>query len=118
MLLKYCDKLYRQGALRMYFWETIERYMSTFQPTDGGFTSAHRGIVHLASNERIFVKIGTQENTKQCAKKEIAVYRILEKVGFSHSPKLVAVNHDEIGFALECDTIDLGWNWQDNWNER
>jgi hypothetical protein len=102
----------------MYSWETIERHMSTFRATDGGFTSAQRGIVHLPGNERIFVKIGTQENTKKWAKKEIAVYRILHKVGFSHSPKLVAVNHDETAFALESYTADLGWNWQDNWDER
>lgn len=101
----------------MHSWETIERHMSTFRPTEGGFTSAQRGIVHLPGDERIFVKIGTQENTRQWAKKEIAVYRILQKVGFSHSPKLVAVNHDETAFALESYTADLGWNWQDNWDE-
>jgi len=97
-------------------WQTIENALTTLQKSDNGFTMADRGIITLADQTRVFVKIGTDANTKKWAQKEIEVYEFLEKQLFPHAPKLLAHNIDRTGFALKLLSADDGWDWMDIWN--
>lgn len=98
-------------------WRTIEENINDITNVTGGFSPAKRGLVHLPSGGVVFIKIGVNDSTKQWAKKEVAVYRFLEKHSFPYIPKLLATNSDETAFALEALTED--WDWTDTWtNER
>lgn len=97
-------------------WQTIENALPTLQKSGNGFTMADRGIVTLADQTQVFVKIGTDDNTKTWARKEIEAYEFLEEQSFPHIPKLLAHNVDRTGFALEALAAGGGWDWTDTWN--
>ena len=80
-----------------------------------GFSMARRGLINLPSGEQIFVKIGTEDNSKQWAKKEVAVYRYLAANSYTSIPELISTNADESSFALEALTREDGWDWSDAW---
>ena len=98
-------------------WGDIEKSIETLMTVDGGFSSTHRGIVTLSDGTRAFVKVGVNDLTKQWARKEIEVYRFLQRHTYPFIPQLVAHNHDETSFALEALTPEDGWNWSDEWTE-
>lgn len=98
-------------------WSDVEPQLDNIRAVEGGFSQAQRGLITLADGNEVFVKVGTQENTKKWAKKEIAVYRFLQEHQYPHAPRLIAVNADETAFALEAYTPSDGWDWQENWNE-
>jgi thiamine kinase-like enzyme len=97
-------------------WQTIENALHTLQKSDGGFTTAHRGVITFSDQTQAFVKIGTDDNTKVWARKEIAVYEFLYEHSFPYVPKLLAHNADRTAFALEALTTHAGWDWTDTWN--
>ncbi|HSX00558.1 MAG TPA: phosphotransferase [Patescibacteria group bacterium] len=94
-------------------WDTIEASLQTLAPTSGGYTTAQRGIITSSDSQRLFVKIGHDDLTKEWAHKEILVYRFLQKHAYPFVPKLVAVNSDETAFALE--PLQDTWDWSDTW---
>lgn len=94
-------------------WRVIESSLDTLIETQGGYTTARRGIISLPGDQRLFVKIGHDPNTKKWANKEISVYRFLNARGFAFAPKLLAVNDDETAFATEALLED--WDWSDQW---
>lgn len=94
-------------------WNDIEASLDTLIETSGGYTTAQRGIIALPGAEKVFVKIGHDDLTKQWAHKEIQVYRFLLKHSFSSIPALLAVNTDETAFALE--PLQASWDWSDTW---
>lgn len=96
-------------------WNNIETALPTLVATQGGYTTAQRGIVTLPNGQELFVKIGHDDLTKQWAHKEILVYRFLQKAGYSYAPKLIAVNDDETAFALE--PLQNNWDWSDSWTK-
>ncbi|HLZ14569.1 MAG TPA: aminoglycoside phosphotransferase family protein [Candidatus Saccharimonadales bacterium] len=98
-------------------WYDIEHSIETLAKTDGGFSSAHRGVVTLPDGRQVFVKLGVDGSTKKWAKKEIETYRFLHRNGYAYIPQLIAYNEDETGFALELLSPEVGWNWQDEWTE-
>lgn len=98
-------------------WQIIENALPTLQKTNSGFTMAERGIVTLTDQTRVFVKIGTDDNTKAWARKEIDAYKFLEEQSFRHVPKLLAHNTGQTAFALEVLVSEDGWDWTDAWNE-
>jgi thiamine kinase-like enzyme len=98
-------------------WGDIEKSIETLRRVDGGFSSAHRGIVTLSYGTRAFVKVGVNDLTKQWARKEIEVYRFLQCHTYPFIPQILAHNHDETSFALEALTPEDGWNWSDEWTE-
>ena len=98
-------------------WDDIEKNIETLRKVDGGFSPAHRGIVTLADGTRAFVKVGVNDPTKNWAKKEVEVYRCLQRQNYPFIPRLFAHNHDQTGFALEALTPEDGWNWSDEWTE-
>lgn len=100
-----------------YAWSDIEAALHTITISDGGFSAAHRGIITMPDGNRVFVKIGIDELTKQWAKKEIETYRFLDSYHYSFIPRLLAHNTDETSFALEALTPDEGWNWANAWTE-
>ena len=97
-------------------WQNIEHALPTLKRSDSGFTMADRGIVTLADQTQIFVKIGTDNNTKAWARKEIEAYEFLQKQSFPHIPKLLVYNADRTAFALEALAANDGWDWTDTWN--
>lgn len=97
-------------------WQTIENALPTLQRSDSGFTMADRGIVTLADQTQVFVKIGTDDNTRTWARKEIETYEFLQEQSFPHVPKLFARNVDRTAFALEALAANEGWDWTDVWN--
>lgn len=99
-------------------WNDIENKLANLRYVEGGFTIAKRGLLSLGDGAEIFVKIGSDDLTKKWARKEIAVYRFLEKHNYPHSPRLLAVNSDESGFAIEAFTTEQGWDWEDNWDDK
>lgn len=62
-----------------------------------------------------FVKVGTDENSKKWAHKEIAMYRFLQKNNYKYIPELVATNSDETAFAIEALSEGEDWDWSDAW---
>lgn len=99
-------------------WSDIEQRLGSLKGVEGGFSQAQRGLVTLSNGQEVFVKVGLHENTKKWAKKEIAVYRFLERHNYTHSPHLLSTNKDESGFAIEAFSPSEGWDWQDNWDEQ
>jgi thiamine kinase-like enzyme len=97
----------------MIAWQDIEQALETITEVDGGFSQAHRGIVTLVNGQRVFVKVGVDDVTKKWAKKEIEVYRFLQRHGYPFIPKFLAYNDDETSFALEA--LDKDWDWSDTW---
>lgn len=98
-------------------WGDIEKSIGTLKKVDGGFSPAHRGIVTLSDGTRAFVKVGINDPTKNWAKKEVEVYRFLQRQNYPFIPQLFAHNHDQTGFALEALIPEDGWNWSDEWTE-
>ena len=105
------------GGKMLIDWKLVEQQMDKIRSVEGGFSPARRGLVTLPNGQEIFVKVGTQENTKKWAQKEVAVYRFLEKHHYPHAPRLLAVSEDETAFALEAYTVGAGWNWRESWDE-
>src|SRR6266702_8906836 len=98
-------------------WGDIEKSIETLTKVDGGFSSAHRGIVTLLDGTRAFVKVGVNDPTKKWARKEIEVYRFLQRYTYPFIPQLLAHTNNETSFALEALTPEDGWNWSDEWTE-
>lgn len=98
-------------------WSDIKAALHNLVHADGGFSIAHRGIVTLANGRRLFVKIGVDDNTRKWAKREIAVYRFLERHNYSYVPRLLAVSPDEASFALEVLDASDGWDWSEKWTK-
>lgn len=98
-------------------WQDIDKQLHNLQVADGGFSAARRGLLRLSDGTEVFVKIGLHDDTKAWAKKEIGVYRFLKAHKYPHAPKLIAVNDDETGFAIEACTAEDGWDWQANWDQ-
>ena len=96
-------------------WQAVEQQLPHIKDVEGGFSKAQRGLVTLPDGKEVFVKVGTAENTRIWARKEVAVYKALEAHGFEHSPRLIAANADGSAFALEAFSPEDGWDWQDNW---
>lgn len=96
-------------------WGAIEASLATMTPVDGGFSQARRGLVSLPNGDRVFVKIGTEADSKEWAHKEIAVYRYLKARSYTAIPELLSTNPDETSFALEALTGEDGWDWSDTW---
>lgn len=99
-------------------WSDIEQQLGGLKQVEGGFSQAQRGLVELLDGQEVFVKVGLHENTKEWAKKEIAVYRLLERHSYPHIPHLLSTNEDESGFAIEAISSSEGWGWQDNWGKQ
>src|SRR6266699_2967501 len=98
-------------------WGDIEKSIETLTKVDGGFSPALRGIVTLSDGMRAFVKVGVNDPTKQWARKEIEVYRFLQRYTYLFIPQLLAHTNNETSFALEALTPEDGWNWSDEWTE-
>ncbi len=98
-------------------WAIIESSMATFRPASFGFTKAKRGFLTLPDGRTVFIKIGTDDATRKWAQKEVDVYRFLASEKYAQIPKLLSVNSDNSGFALECLGADDGWEWNAIWTE-
>ena len=98
-------------------WSEIEDKTGNLVPVEGGNSDAQRGIITAQDGSKIFVKIGVNEHTKGWATKEINSYRFLEKQGYPFVPRLLSVNADKTGFAIDALLPEGGWDWSDTWNQ-
>lgn len=98
-------------------WSPFSEALDSLEPVSGGFTNAKRGIVTLPTGERCFIKIGADPTTNEWARKEIKIYQTLHEHGFPHLPRLLAVNEDCTGFALEALEAKQGWEWETPWSD-
>lgn len=98
-------------------WKTIEQRLSTLKKVAHGYSSVQRGIITLPDNKHVFVKIGVDDDTKQWAKKEIAVYAFLANHSFTDIPRFISHNSDHTAFALETLESNEGWNWSNEWTD-
>lgn len=96
-------------------WELVESQLASISPVAGGFSLAKRGLVRLPGGETIFVKIGTEENSKRWAKKELAVYEYLNSESYPFIPNVLSEDPDATSFALDALLPDEGWDWSDTW---
>jgi len=96
-------------------WQDIEKNLDDLCAVEGGFSQAKRGLITLADGTRIFVKVGTNDNTRRWTSKEIASYRFLQKHNYPHIPQLLATNDDHSGLAITAHTPEHGWDWKSNW---
>lgn len=97
-------------------WTDVETRLPNLLPVKGGYSQAQRGLLELDDDNKVFVKAGTDDNTKKWARKEIAVYRFLQRQKYPNIPNLLSVNNDETAFALEALLPGDGWNWNEDWN--
>jgi Ser/Thr protein kinase RdoA (MazF antagonist) len=98
-----------------YIWSNIKAALHNLVKADGGFSTAKHGLVTLPDSSKVFVKIGVDDNTRKWTKKEIAVYRFLERQNYPYVPRLLAVSPDETSFALEALDAANGWDWSESW---
>lgn len=85
-----------------YEWEKdIEPYLDALQPVSQGYTLAKRGVVTPNNGDRVFVKIGTSDDTNRWVEKEVFVYKTLNRVRFKYAPKLLSTNKDCTAMAIE-----------------
>ena len=98
-------------------WYEINATLHNLVKADGGFSTAHRGIVTLPGSEQIFVKVGVDDNTRKWAKKEIVAYRFLKQHNYPFIPELLATSDDERSFALEPLNPGDGWDWSETWTK-
>ncbi|HTE58643.1 MAG TPA: phosphotransferase [Verrucomicrobiae bacterium] len=96
-------------------WNQIEANLHTMTHATGGFSQAQRGLVGLPGGGQVFVKIGTEENSKAWAKKEVAVYRYLQDQSYTAIPALLAASPDQTAFSLEALKPEDGWDWSETW---
>lgn len=98
-------------------WSEIDAALHNLVKADGGFSSAHRGIVTLPGGEQVFVKVGVDDNTRKWAKKEEVAYRFLKQHDYPFIPELLAISDGETSFALEPLNADNGWDWSETWTK-
>ncbi len=96
-------------------WATIESSLGTFRPASSGYTQAKRGFVTLSDGTMLFVKIGSDETTKKWIQKEIDVYQFLSAHNYTSIPKLLSINNESTGFALEYLGSTNNWEWETTW---
>jgi hypothetical protein len=96
-------------------WGQIKANLNNMTDVEGGFSLAHRGLVSLPEGQQVFVKIGTEENSKAWAQKEIAVYGYLAKQSYPAIPELLSTDETQTSFALEALSSEEGWDWKDTW---
>ena len=75
-------------------WGEIVALLPTLELIRGGNIHAQRGFVTYADGTKFFIKIGTDDYTKRCAKKEIVAYDFLAKNTYPYAPHLFASNED------------------------
>jgi len=98
-------------------WRDIEKCLDGLRGVHGGFTAARRGLVTLPDGRVVFIKIGVDDRTKGWAKREVNAYQFLIRSGYPFIPKLLSVNDDKTGFALESLSDADGWDWSYVWTE-
>lgn len=98
-------------------WQDIESRLHELLPVSGGFSQAKRGLITLSDERQVFVKCAVNDSTELWTRREVKVYAFLERLGFSHAPRLLARRPDGTGFALESLLPEQGWNWKPEWNE-
>lgn len=89
--------------------------MGTFRPAHSGYTQAKRGFVTLFDGTVLFVKIGSDDETKKWIQKEIDVYQFLSAHNYLPIPKLLSINNESTGFALEYLDANNNWKWETTW---
>lgn len=93
-------------------WNLVEDSLHTLKPTEGGYTGAKRGVIILPNNQKMFVKIATNNNNKKHINREIEVYKWLHNQKISNIPKL----HSFIDGGLLIDDLssyDFSSRWTD-----
>ena len=98
-------------------WSEINAALHNLVKADGGFSSAHRGIVTLPGGQQLFVKVGVDDSTRKWARKEVVAYRFLKRHNYPFIPALLSTNEDETSFALEPLNLSDGWDWSETWTK-
>jgi phosphotransferase family enzyme len=98
-------------------WSDIENSLHTLEEVEGGFTNAHRGIITLPSGEKVFVKIGVDDTTKEWVQREIETYQVLESCGYKYAPLMLASNPEKTAFAIQALPTDEHWDWTTKWSD-
>ena len=96
-------------------WSEIEPGLENLGVVEGGNSDAKRGFV-VINGEKVFVKIGVNEQTKGWVTKEIKAYNFLAENGYPLIPKVLSTNPDKTGFALEAFLAENGWDWSETWS--
>jgi thiamine kinase-like enzyme len=94
----------------MITWQEIEAALPTLKPATDGFSIAKRGVITLKGGQKCFVKIGTDDYTKQHANREIEIYKWLNAAAYAYAPRLLASTDG--GFAIEdLSAYDFSTQW-------
>jgi len=104
-----------QSSNQLVSWQDIENILHQLAHAEGGFSQAKRGFITLDDGSHVFVKIGTSDNTRRWANKEILSYRFLQKHNYPHIPQLLTTNASSDGFVITAHMSDDGWDWKNNW---
>lgn len=98
--------------MNMIPWSLIEAALPTIEPVSGGYTKSQRGLVTLTDNQKVFVKIAVDDQTREWIQKERTAYAFLAEHNFPHVPRVVA--ETDGGLAIP----DLsGWDWSKTWTK-
>ncbi len=85
-----------------YGWEQdIAPYLHTMQPVEGGYSLAKRGVITIANDTKVFVKIAEGDMTKKWLKKEILAYQKLNKAKYPFIPQLLSYDDTHSAMAIE-----------------
>lgn len=98
-----------------YNWQRdIAPRIPRLEQSDQGYTNAYTGLINLVGGSQVFVKCAMDNDSARWAKKEIQTYRTLQKAGYDHMPRLLAISPDETSFAIEA---LLGYDFSPQWDE-
>ena len=99
-------------------WNEILNHLDTLNIANGGFTNSLSGVIDLKEKGSYFVKLAQDPENAFWVAKEIQAYQILNKIDFPYTPKLIAVESNNRGFATQALLSGDGWIWTDIWNEK
>lgn len=93
-------------------WSLIEAALPTLEPVSGGYTKSQRGLVTLTDDQKVFVKIAVDDQTREWIQKERKAYNFLAEHNFPYAPRIIA--ETDGGLAIP-DLSD--WDWSKAWTK-
>ena len=98
--------------MNMIPWNLIEAALPSLEPVSGGYTKSQRGLVTLTDGQKVFVKIGVDDQTRDWIQKERNAYAFLADNNFRYVPRVIA----ETDGALAIPDLS-GWDWSKAWSK-
>ncbi len=98
-------------------WPKVKNKLDEIKNYSVGYTNSSKGILSLNNGKTMFVKKANDQLVSTWTKKEIEIYKVLNKHDFFYTPKLLSYSEDFSCFAIDSLTAEDGWDWSNKWSE-